>query len=187
MSENEAMTITEFLEARIAEDEAQAHAASVSMHGDKHDDQVDWGNYVLGGERDSTEAQDEFIVNWWPDRVLAECFSKRAIIKEAPESGKAPKTDAELHEASSHPSYEYATTEGQRKAWYDADTPPEGDGWERNVDAGRNGWDRFDFTEESYWRRLRQEGPRKPSAPRILRLLAAIYADHPDYREEWAL
>jgi len=62
-------------------------------------------------------------------------------------------TVAELHARRAHPAYEYATTEGQRKAWDDADTPPEGEGWERNTDAGRNGWDRFDYTEESYWRR----------------------------------
>lgn len=54
-----------------------------------------------------------------------------------------------------HPDYEYETTEGQRKCWERADEPPEGDGWERNVDAGRDGWERFDYTEESYWRRLR--------------------------------
>lgn len=36
-----------------------------------------------------------------------------------------------------------------RKAWWAEDEPPEGDGWERNVDAGRNGWERFDYHEES--------------------------------------
>lgn len=60
---------------------------------------------------------------------------------------------SELHRMRRHPGYEYDTTEGQRKNWDDADEPPEGEGWERNVDAGRNGWDRFDYTEESYWRR----------------------------------
>lgn len=68
---------------------------------------------------------------------------------------RAAATDAELHARRQHPLWEYETTEGQRKSWDDADTPPEGDGWERNTDAGRNGWDRFDYTEESYWRRLR--------------------------------
>lgn len=63
------------------------------------------------------------------------------------------KTDIELHATCSHPDYEYQTTEGPRKSWNDADTPPEGDGWERNQEEGRNGWERFDYTEESYWRR----------------------------------
>ncbi|WP_420032285.1 DUF6247 family protein [Streptomyces sp. cg28] len=70
-------------------------------------------------------------------------------------------TDAELHARRAHPDYEYATTEGPRKQWDDIDVPPhdeEGEpepGWERNTDAGRDGWERFDYTEESYWRRPR--------------------------------
>lgn len=75
------MTITEFLEARIAEDEALAEAASVSMHGDRHKESWDYGSYVLGCERDATEAQDRFITEFWPARVLAECAAKRAIIE----------------------------------------------------------------------------------------------------------
>jgi hypothetical protein len=66
------------------------------------------------------------------------------------------RTEAELHRGFAHPDYQYAVTEGQRKRWDDADTPPEGDGWERNIEAGRDGWERFDFTEESYWRRKRE-------------------------------
>jgi hypothetical protein len=60
-----------------------------------------------------------------------------------------------LHSRFAHSDYEYETTTGQRKAWDAADVPPEGEGWERNVDAGRpgEGWDRFDYHEESYWRR----------------------------------
>lgn len=75
------MTITEFLIARIAEDEALAKAALVGMHGE-HKDRWDWGGYVLGLDRDSTAKQDEFITEWWPKRVLAECVAKRAIIKQ---------------------------------------------------------------------------------------------------------
>lgn len=59
----------------------------------------------------------------------------------------------ELHARRADPGYEYATTRGPRKAWYDYDVPPEGDGWERNVDAGDGGWERFDTYEVSYWRR----------------------------------
>lgn len=58
-----------------------------------------------------------------------------------------------LHRICSHPDYEYATTQGPRKAWYDENIPPEGEGWEKNVDCGNNGWERFDYHEESYWRR----------------------------------
>ncbi|MFJ4365088.1 hypothetical protein ACIP4S_13145 [Streptomyces chartreusis] len=68
-------------------------------------------------------------------------------------------TDAELHARFAHPAYEYRTTQGPRKQWDDAGTPPADDKgdpdptWERNTDAGRDGWERFDYTEESYWRR----------------------------------
>lgn len=68
-----------------------------------------------------------------------------------------PATKQQLHERFAHPGYEYATMQGPRKAWDNADDPPEGGGWERNTDAGRDGWERFDYHEESYWRRRRPE------------------------------
>lgn len=68
---------------------------------------------------------------------------------------------ARLHAEHRHPGYEYRVTVGPRKQWDGIDRPPtDEDGepdpsWERNVDAGwpGQGWDRFDYTEESYWRR----------------------------------
>lgn len=71
-------------------------------------------------------------------------------------------SDTELHAQCAHPDFEYRTTEGPRKQWDDADTPPLDENfdpdptWERNTDAGRDGWERFDYTEESYWRRRKQ-------------------------------
>ncbi|MEM7165996.1 MAG: hypothetical protein AAF581_11050 [Planctomycetota bacterium] len=62
-----------------------------------------------------------------------------------------------LHSRCLHPGYEYATTDGPRKSWYDEDAPPEGRGWERNVDCGDQGWERFDYHEEAYWRRPTDE------------------------------
>jgi hypothetical protein len=68
-------------------------------------------------------------------------------------------SESELHARQAHPDWEYATTEGPRKHWDDIDVRPAGeDGepdptWQRNTDAGRDGWERFDYTEESYWRR----------------------------------
>lgn len=67
-------------------------------------------------------------------------------------------TDAELHARRAHPDWQYATTEGQRKAWDRSDEPPDGEGWVRNREAGRDGWERFDFIEESYWRRPKVPG-----------------------------
>jgi len=112
------MTITEFLEARIAEDEALAEAASVSMHGQRHEESWDYSSYVLGSERDATEAQDKFIDTWWPVRVLAECGAKRAIIEALGPESRDP--------------YPYVGSD-------------------------------------------------------VIAAFAAVYADHPDYRQEWAL
>jgi len=83
---------------------------------------------------------------------------------------------AELHARRAHPGFEYATTNGPRKQWDTIDEPPYGDDgepdptWERNVDAGRpgQGWDRFDYTEVSYWRR------RKPVPERPFRATCAV-------------
>lgn len=61
--------------------------------------------------------------------------------------------DEELHARVAHPDWEYTMTEGPRKQWDHSDMPPDGGGWVRNVHAGRNGWERFDYTEESYWMR----------------------------------
>lgn len=76
-------------------------------------------------------------------------------------------SDDELHQRHAHRAYEYATTEGQRKAWDDDMTPPwdhelnrHGDGWELNItSADPEAWERFDYHEERYWRRLRPDGP----------------------------
>ncbi|RSS32278.1 hypothetical protein [Streptomyces sp. WAC08241] len=76
-------------------------------------------------------------------------------------------TDAELHARCAHPDWEYTLTEGPRKQWDYSDEPPYGDDgepdttWERNVDMGRKGWERFDYTEESYWRRRKPEAARQ--------------------------
>ncbi|MFE6815977.1 hypothetical protein [Streptomyces sp. NPDC057677] len=76
--------------------------------------------------------------------------------------------DASLHARRAHPDWEYATTEGPRKQWGDVNQPPLDDNgdpdptWERNLDAGHpgEGWERFDYTEESYWRRPKKRAAR---------------------------
>lgn len=74
---------------------------------------------------------------------------------------------ADLHARSAHPGYEYATTKGPRKQWDNPQQPPCDDNgepdptWEPNPDAGRagQGWDRFDYHEEAYWRRPKSQQP----------------------------
>lgn len=131
------------------------------------------------------------IAEWDPARVLREIDTKRQLLDELLPEPTEPETDAELHARRAHPAYEYRTTEGARKQ-FDSSIPPADDNgdpdltWEVNVDAGRDGWDRFDYTEEAYWRRRLPEGQeRKPYVPRWLRLLALPYNDRPGYCEEW--
>lgn len=71
---------------------------------------------------------------------------------------KLARLEAWLHSRSMHPDYEYETTDGPRKAWDSEMTPPLGGGWEVNSEEGRDGWERFDYHEERYWRR-RKEAP----------------------------
>lgn len=68
---------------------------------------------------------------------------------------KLERLEGYLHSREQHPDYEYETTTGPRKAWYDEDVTPEGDGWEANVHKGDKGWERFEYHEEAYWMRLK--------------------------------
>ena len=63
-------------------------------------------------------------------------------------------TDA-LHERRCHPDFEYATTKVARKSG--EIFKPEGDSWEPNTYGPdpHSAWERFDFHEEYYWRRLK--------------------------------
>lgn len=176
------MTLVEFLRARLDEAEQVARdCAGPHLCGCAHVDFV-----MFAGTCDCG----------YPARVLADVEVKRKIIAEfqwwIDGQDAPPRSDAELHASFAHPAYEYRTTEGQRKAFDDASVPPSDDNgepdytWERNTDAGRGGWERFDYTEESYWRRrLPEDQVSKAEPPLILRLLALPYADHADYDESW--
>lgn len=84
------MTITEFLEARIAEDEEVAMDA---VDGDDDDgvwhvgpsfgggsEQVKGKGILIYGEGGHTEDQAAHIAAWDPARVLAECAAKRWVL-----------------------------------------------------------------------------------------------------------
>lgn len=71
------MSITEFLEARIAEDEALAHAVIATVTPDAWENPTKWGNFYP-----------EDIAFWdsqTPNRVLAECAAKRTVVALADE------------------------------------------------------------------------------------------------------
>lgn len=82
------MTITEFLEARIAEDEDLARKADSGrwLPEDKGVTFEFYGDEFPVGEAQTrmvadTRANQNHIAQWDPARVLAECAAKRAIIK----------------------------------------------------------------------------------------------------------
>lgn len=55
-----------------------------------------------------------------------------------------------------HPDYEYMTIETGRKTCEDPTERLEGDGWEPNGE-GHDSWERFDYTEDHHYRRLKPE------------------------------
>ena len=122
------MTLTEFLLARIAEDEGK-------IHGDWSDGR---GLHII--------TEEMF------DRMLAECEAKRRIVAEAFEVA--------------------ATIDGEWGCCHDAEDI------RRGYREPTPGWG--DEAEPL------PEGCAGPEvAGKFLQALAAVYADHPDYRQEW--
>lgn len=115
------MTLTEFLLARIAEDEVAARQARDRIYPTMWSEDVGkmHGQHVVA-----------HVERHAPDRVLAECETKRRIV-------------ADLRQI------EDSLQGTDLVPWYEA-----------NAD----------------W-----------AAGRTLRHLAAVYADHPDYQQEWSL
>jgi hypothetical protein len=196
----DAERLVAFINARLDEDEQTASMAtdgpwvarSTEVGWCVDVDPITRGIYVFGPS--DTPAVDIWhVARQNPLRILRGVAAKRGIIQDwlgenAPSYPSL--SDDELHIARRHPAYEYATTEGQRKAWDYSHVPPEGDGWERNITSDDDeGWERFSYTEESYWRRLRPQGPRvwNPPTPRHLQRLASEWSDHPDFEEEWSI
>ena len=153
MSDEGRVTISGFLLARIAEDEADARHASIYADAwtEAHDTwqhvQADGHNVISGAESVLPH-----VSRWDPARVLAECAAKRAIV-EFHESW--PVLVREPEEIAEHTT-PLVVRMSQRISW---------------------------LTQQEYVRRF---GAEPPTAP-MLAALAAVYADHPDYRQEWAL
>jgi hypothetical protein len=169
------VTLTEFLLARIAEDEEVARDASpggwsfpgiesvaggtlydatrriadvVYEQPEDHDGRI--VRHLLVPEADVNGAH---IARHDPARVLAECEAKRRIVEWHENWPVLVRTEPKM-ETDPADIRGYTMRMTQQIQWQ---------------------------TEREYFRRF---GEAPPSGP-ILRLLAAVYADHPDYREEW--
>lgn len=154
------MTITEFLLARIAEDEERARAA--------HYDGQQWiaeEEAVVAADRDwdpvmflDRKKDAAHAANWSPARVLAECEAKRCIV--------------ELHAG-----------QVEHVEWFDA--PGAG---RASVCPSCRPAERTEWHPEVGHAGVRPEGfvASYVMAPcPTLRALAAVYSDHPDYDPIW--
>lgn len=155
------MTITEFLEARIAEDEAVARAASTGPWFRDSGWSISapapegWDGPYVVVETPRARNDSEFVARHNPARVLAECAAKRAIIKQREAWPVLVEKKPEFSEAAADiQSMTYRMT--QEMVW---------------------------LSEREYAKRFGVEAPTAP----MIRTLAAIYSEHPDYRQEWAL
>lgn len=161
------LTITEFLEARIAEDEAVAHAAT---DGPWRLDPGSSGVYRIEvgyrefasdpegltfyAERGWTEDATH-IARHDPARALAECAAKRAIIERHKDWPVLVATKPEFNVVSTDPQGT-AFRAAQELAW---------------------------LTVQEYVKRFGVQAP----TTNMVKAIASVYADHPDYDPEWAL
>lgn len=156
-------TLTEFLEARLAEDEAAAEATSTDYdsittwsigRGSTNWHwwvQNNWSDGVVATGSDTSEAAAvvSHIARHDPARVLREVQAKRALLADV---------EAEKHYTCEDPWYTCKAATEERDGGYYAETDGSGP-----CDCGRN-------------ERVEQR----------LRFLAAPYTDHPEFRKEWA-
>ena len=86
----------------------------------------------------------------------------------------------DLHRDELHPKFEYRTTRGPRKLWESENTPPDGEGWTRNIHRGHNGWCRFEYHEEAYWMRRLPVTRFNPAtdSPETAKQMAAVMLMH---------
>lgn len=159
-------TITEFLEARIAEDEALAQDCvdSGPWYPWRSEQNLEWwvrsenfGHVVTTGYVGNNDARPnaEYIARNDPARVLAECAAKRAIIEQHKDWPVLVEKKPEFSEDTSdiHGMTYWVT---QEMVW---------------------------LTEREYVKRFGVEAP----TTNMILALAAVYKDHPDYRQDWAL
>lgn len=144
------MTITEFLLSRIAEDEAVAHEVIEANKTDpvasEHDPEcTTWAT-------DGNFGQLAAYID--PQRLLAECAAKRAIIEWHQNWPVLVETKPTFEQ---DPSLQGTVV----RAWQEI------------------AW----LTEREY---LGKFGSEPPTAP-ILRIMAQVYADHPDFKAEWRI
>jgi hypothetical protein len=125
MNDRNDMTITEFLEARIAEDETALDAMPGGENEGRGVSYCDGPAGAVYGLMTITDG-----------RVRAECAAKRAVLA---------------------------------------------------FDQDHQIWEPRGFSSDTDAEAFIRGGPKNPQARHVTRILAAVYKDHPDYQQEWAL
>lgn len=115
-----------------------------------------------------------------PERV-AENLQK---LQDELNAGKTAKEElraltSQLHSGQRHPDYEYTTVKRGRKQG--DDTPPEGHGWEINVDINGDGFDRDDWNDIYFWRRLKTDAIKDGVSPYDLKPVTLPPVEHSVY------
>ena len=144
------LTITEFLEARISEDEAVARRVA-----DGPGEPGGRGMWSVAIGVSGNDAKFAHVASD-PARVLAECAAKQAIIKQHEDWPVLVEREPSEIESVAHGLDSITYRMSREIAW---------------------------LTTKEYVKRF---GVEPPTAP-MIRALAAVYADHEDYRTEWAL
>ena len=99
MGKTVTMTLTDFLEARIAEDEAVARASMDRGLLGFMEVRIDWANRVSDGQRTALAGSDTaFLAAQRPARVLAECAAKRRILAQLALVSEGDTTEHAFHE-----------------------------------------------------------------------------------------
>jgi hypothetical protein len=154
------VTLTEFLLARIAEDEAVAQAAvgePVYPPGAYGDNAADEFIFMAQNEGCSELAGEHFR-RWMPERVLAECEAKRRIVAACP----IKRMYRISHESPALPEVLFVRDE-PRGRWADSGEP---------LTDGQVDYLNSMAVDE---------------VPPVLKMLAQPYRDHPDCQQEWAV
>lgn len=173
------MMIDEFVLARVAEDEAAAQAvlAPLTKYGyDSLDAEHEW-RWVLQTHPESGGWGSTF----WPgapspERVLAECAAKRALVAAHPVVEKwlvTNRSDDQMLEVFSDGQFHRMPPRHSRVVSVRS-------GEDTMIVQDETGNDRTVLQRD--W--FRENAVLQPP-PLELRILAAVYAEHPDYREEW--
>lgn len=169
MSKGQTMTVTEFLLARITEDENAAKAVPPLSHnydvgGNKQEEHFTFGRELPNGidgmgnsskHRYSPTTEAHFS-QWTPQRVLAESAAKRAIVQLHDQWPVLIQTEPSIeHVHTPLDPYNIVLRASQQIDW---------------------------ITNRAYVERFGTEPPTTP----ILEALATVYQTHPDYNPEWS-